>query len=70
MTNHQPTLTYILLGLVLRFLTVIIMDDQPHKAHRPAQSGAKKEKKINSKGREKEYHFNEKVCIDEWVTSV
>jgi hypothetical protein len=34
------------------------MDDRPHKAHRPAQSGAKADKK--NKGKEKQ-GFNEKV---------
>ncbi|KAJ3550814.1 hypothetical protein NM688_g4991 [Phlebia brevispora] len=34
------------------------MDDRPHKAHRPAQSGAKAEKK---KGKEKQKGFNEKA---------
>jgi ABC-type glutathione transport system ATPase component len=36
------------------------MDDRPHKAHRPAQSGAKADRK-NNKG-EKQQGFNEKVC--------
>lgn len=35
------------------------MADRPHKAHRPAQSGAKAEKK--GKGKEKQQGFNEKV---------
>jgi hypothetical protein len=37
------------------------MDDRPHKAHRPAQSGAKAEKKNKGKGKEKQHGFNEKV---------
>jgi len=37
------------------------MDDCPHKAHRPAQSGAKAEKKNKGKGKEKQHGFNEKV---------
>jgi ribosome biogenesis protein BMS1 len=37
------------------------MDDRPHKAHRPAQSGAKADKK-KSKGKEKQ-GFNEKVFL-------
>ncbi|KAI0366931.1 DUF663-domain-containing protein [Pilatotrama ljubarskyi] len=39
------------------------MDSQTHKAHRPAQSGAKAEKKKASKGKGKEKHhgFNEKA---------
>lgn len=36
------------------------MDDKQHKAHRPAQSGAKAEKK-KGKGKEKQHGFNEKV---------
>ncbi|KDQ62238.1 hypothetical protein JAAARDRAFT_452808 [Jaapia argillacea MUCL 33604] len=35
------------------------MDDRPHKAHRPAQSGAKADKK--GKGKEKQKGFNEKA---------
>ncbi|KAI0031182.1 hypothetical protein K488DRAFT_52625 [Vararia minispora EC-137] len=35
------------------------MEDRPHKAHRPAQSGAKVEKK--GKGKEKQRGFNEKA---------
>ncbi|KZT28903.1 DUF663-domain-containing protein [Neolentinus lepideus HHB14362 ss-1] len=35
------------------------MDERPHKAHRPAQSGAKAEKK--AKGKEKQKGFNEKA---------
>ena len=42
-------------------LTLPVMDDRAHKAHRPAQSGAKAEKK--SKGKEKQKGFNEKVRI-------
>lgn len=38
------------------------MDDRPHKSHRPAQSGAKAEKKDKGKGKEKQHSFNEKVC--------
>ncbi|EDR13155.1 uncharacterized protein LACBIDRAFT_245157 [Laccaria bicolor S238N-H82] len=37
------------------------MDDRPHKAHRPAQSGAKAEKKSKGKGKEKQHGFNEKA---------
>ena len=39
------------------------MDSQTHKAHRPAQSGAKAEKKKSAKGKgkEKQHGFNEKV---------
>ncbi|KAF5369107.1 hypothetical protein D9615_010433 [Tricholomella constricta] len=37
------------------------MDDRPHKAHRPAQSGAKAEKKDKGKGKEKQKGFNEKA---------
>ncbi|TFK62239.1 DUF663-domain-containing protein [Pluteus cervinus] len=37
------------------------MDDRPHKAHRPSQSGAKAEKKAKSKGKEKQQGFNEKA---------
>lgn len=37
------------------------MADRPHKAHRPAQSGAKADKK--GKGQEKQQGFNEKVCV-------
>ena len=37
------------------------MDDRPHKAHRPAQSGAKADKK-KGKGKEKQ-GFNEKVFL-------
>ena len=36
------------------------MDSQTHKAHRPAQSGAKADKK-KGKGKEKSHGFNEKV---------
>lgn len=40
------------------------MDDRPHKAHRPSQSGAKAEKKAKAKGgKEKQKGFNEKVRI-------
>lgn len=35
------------------------MDDRPHKAHRPAQSGGKAKKK----GKEKQHGFNEKVSF-------
>ena len=38
------------------------MDDRQHKAHRPAQSGAKAEKK-KGKGKEKQKGFNEKVRL-------
>ncbi|GLB38154.1 putative protein of unknown function (DUF663) [Lyophyllum shimeji] len=37
------------------------MEDRPHKAHRPAQSGAKAEKKDKGKGKEKQKGFNEKA---------
>ncbi|KAF8064134.1 GTP binding protein [Lyophyllum atratum] len=37
------------------------MDDRPHKAHRPAQSGAKADKKSKDKGKEKQKGFNEKA---------
>ncbi|RDB24452.1 Ribosome biogenesis protein bms1 [Hypsizygus marmoreus] len=37
------------------------MDDRPHKVHRPAQSGAKAEKKEKGKGKEKQHGFNEKA---------
>jgi ribosome biogenesis protein BMS1 len=37
------------------------MDDRPHKAHRPSQSGGKAEKKDKGKGKEKQHGFNEKV---------
>ncbi|KAF8895142.1 hypothetical protein BD779DRAFT_1608832 [Infundibulicybe gibba] len=37
------------------------MDDRPHKAHRPAQSGSKAEKKDKGKGKEKQHGFNEKA---------
>ena len=39
------------------------MNSQTHKAHRPAQSGAKAEKKKSAKGKgkEKQHGFNEKV---------
>ncbi|OBZ71078.1 Ribosome biogenesis protein bms1 [Grifola frondosa] len=39
------------------------MDDHTHKAHRPAQSGAKAEKKnkAKGKGKEKQHGFNEKA---------
>jgi ribosome biogenesis protein BMS1 len=37
------------------------MDDKPHKAHRPAHSGTKADKKDKAKGKEKERGFNEKV---------
>ncbi|PPQ93079.1 hypothetical protein CVT25_003111 [Psilocybe cyanescens] len=37
------------------------MDDRPHKAHRPAQSGSKHEKKEKGKGKEKQHGFNEKA---------
>ncbi|KAH8104616.1 DUF663-domain-containing protein [Cristinia sonorae] len=36
------------------------MEDRPHKAHRPSQSGAKAEKK-KEKGKEKQHGFNEKA---------
>lgn len=38
------------------------MDNQRHKAHRPAQSGGKADKKDKGKGKEKQHGFNEKVC--------
>lgn len=39
------------------------MESQFHKAHRPAQSGAKAEKKsAKAKGKEKQHGFNEKAC--------
>ncbi|KAF8802091.1 GTP binding protein [Phlegmacium glaucopus] len=38
------------------------MDDRPHKAHRPAQSGGKADKKsAKLKGKEKQHGFNEKA---------
>ncbi|TFK48648.1 DUF663-domain-containing protein [Heliocybe sulcata] len=37
------------------------MDERQHKAHRPAQSGAKAEKKSKGKGKEKQKGFNEKA---------
>ncbi|TEB24195.1 GTP binding protein, partial [Coprinellus micaceus] len=37
------------------------MDDRPHKAHRPSQSGGKHEKKEKVKGKEKKQGFNEKA---------
>lgn len=39
------------------------MDDQTHKAHRPAQSGAKDENKAKAQRKEKQKGFNEKACI-------
>ena len=41
------------------------MDTQTHKAHRPAHSGAKAEKKKSAKGKgkEKQHGFNEKVSL-------
>lgn len=41
------------------------MDERPHKAHRPAQSGSKAEKKdkAKGKGKEKQHGFNEKVIM-------
>jgi ribosome biogenesis protein BMS1 len=41
-----------------------MMDDRPHKAHRPALSGGKAEKKDKGKGKEKQHGFNEKVSRD------
>lgn len=38
-----------------------LMDDRPHKAHRPSQSGQKADKKDRGKGKEKQHGFNEKV---------
>jgi hypothetical protein len=38
------------------------MDEKPHKAHRPARSGSKVEKKDKAKGKDKQRGFNEKVC--------
>ncbi|KAJ6584809.1 hypothetical protein B0H19DRAFT_1227436 [Mycena capillaripes] len=37
------------------------MDDRPHKAHRPSQSGGKADKKDKGKGKEKQHGFNEKA---------
>ncbi|TFY55778.1 hypothetical protein EVJ58_g8034 [Rhodofomes roseus] len=37
------------------------MDQQSNKAHRPANSGAKAEKKSKAKGKEKQHGFNEKA---------
>lgn len=37
------------------------MEDQHHKAHRPAQSGAKAKKRSKANGKEKQHGFNEKV---------
>ncbi|KAF8158573.1 GTP binding protein [Crassisporium funariophilum] len=37
------------------------MDDRPHKAHRPAQSGGKADKKEKGKGKEKQHGYNEKA---------
>ncbi|KAE9405745.1 DUF663-domain-containing protein [Gymnopus androsaceus JB14] len=37
------------------------MEDRPHKAHRPAHSGGKAEKKDKGKGKEKQHSFNEKA---------
>ncbi|KAF9465720.1 GTP binding protein [Collybia nuda] len=37
------------------------MDDRPHKAHRPATSGGKVDKKEKGKGKEKQHGFNEKA---------
>ncbi|KAF8969023.1 GTP binding protein [Flammula alnicola] len=37
------------------------MDERPHKAHRPAQSGGKANKKENAKGKEKQHGYNEKA---------
>ncbi|KAJ7134516.1 hypothetical protein C8R44DRAFT_870144 [Mycena epipterygia] len=37
------------------------MDERPHKAHRPSQSGAKADKKDKGKGKEKHQGFNEKA---------
>lgn len=36
-------------------------EHSPHKAHRPALSGAKADKKSKAKGKEKQHGFNEKV---------
>jgi ribosome biogenesis protein BMS1 len=49
------------------------MDDRPHKAHRPTQSGTKAEKKAKAQGKEKQHGFNEKVYIifiGKWKTFV
>jgi hypothetical protein len=54
-------------GHVLRVLLYLIsileflMDDKPHKAHRPAQSGGKADKKEKGKGKGNLHGFNEKV---------
>lgn len=45
------------------------MDDRPHKAHRPSQSGAKAEKK-KGKGKEKQKGFNEKVRPDPCASNI
>ncbi|KAI0920047.1 hypothetical protein AcV5_007952 [Taiwanofungus camphoratus] len=37
------------------------MEDQHHKAHRPAQSGAKAKKRSKANGKEKQHGFNEKA---------
>lgn len=42
------------------------MEDTPHKAHRPAQSGAKADKK--GKAKEKQHGFNEKVFRFYWLS--
>ena len=44
---------------VHRVSFLAVMDDRPHKAHRPAQSGAKADKKKTKGG--KQQGFNEKV---------
>ncbi|KAF8725341.1 U3 snoRNA binding, partial [Rhizoctonia solani] len=51
-------------NFVLALTTTPLMDDKPHKAHRAAQSGAKAEKKAQSKGKGKADHgkgYNEKA---------
>jgi hypothetical protein len=52
-TNQQRVLSR-----APRYLLSVLMDDRPHKAHRPAQSGVKADKK---KGKGKQQGFNEKV---------
>lgn len=42
-------------------LLVGAMEQQTHKAHRPAHSGAKADKKSKGKDKEKQHGFNEKV---------
>lgn len=45
------------------------MEDRPHKAHRPAHSGGKAEKKDKGKGKEKQHGFNEKVSYNIYISN-